>query len=124
MPFEIVVHEADAIVEVVYPEKPTEEDVDDYVGRVKKIIALQQGPWSCLVDQRQLNLMPDSLYEQAASLNAYAQEHGMKRSARVVSSATAAVATLQTIRMHSQASLNLPVRTFTSRDDAIAWLRR
>jgi hypothetical protein len=124
VPFDIVVHEADAIVEVVYPENPTQEDVDDYVGRVKKIIAGRQGPWSCLVDQRQLNLMPDRRYEQVAALNAYAQQHGMKQSARVVSRRAAAVATLQTTRMRRQASLSRPVRTFTSRDDAIAWLRR
>ena len=124
MPFEIVVHDTDAIVEIVYPENPTQEDVAEYVDRVRQIIARRQGPWSCLVDQRRLHLMPDRLYEQVAELNVYAQQHGMKQSARVVSSAVAAVASLQATRMRRQAALNGPVCTFTSRDDAIAWLRR
>jgi len=42
----------------------------------------------------------------------------------VVPGAVAAIATLQTTRMSRQAALNSPVRTFTSRDDAVAWLRR
>jgi hypothetical protein len=124
VPFDIIVHEVDSIVEVVYPENPTLQDVEDYVTRVKKIIARRKGPWSCLVDQRRLNLMPDDLYEQVAALNTYAQQHGMKQSARVVSKAAAAVASLQTTRMQRQAALNRPVRTFTSRDEAIEWLRR
>jgi hypothetical protein len=124
VPFDIVVHESDAIIEIVYPENPTKEDVKDYADRVKKIIAKQTGPWSCLVDQRRLHLMPDPLYEQVAALNVFAQQHGMKQSARVVSGPVAAVATLQTKRMHRQAALSRPVRTFTSRDEALGWLRR
>jgi hypothetical protein len=121
VPFEIVVHKADSIIEVIYPETPTQEDVEDYVSKVKKAIAGQRGPWSCLVDQRRLHLMPDALYEQVTGLNAFAQQHGMTQSARVVSSA---VATLQATRMQRHAAIKRPVRTFTSRDDAIAWLRR
>ncbi|HEX9295996.1 MAG TPA: STAS/SEC14 domain-containing protein [Polyangiaceae bacterium] len=121
MPFEIIVHDAESIIEIIYPEKPTRGDVDDYVNRVKKIISRRRAPWLCLVDQRQLNLMPDGLYEQIAALNVYAQQRGMIRSARVVSSA---VATLQANRMQRQSGLERPVRTFTSRDEAVAWLRR
>jgi hypothetical protein len=121
VPFDIVVHEADSIIEVIYPETPTAADVEDYVRRIKEAIARRRGPWSCLVDQRRLHVLSDTLYERIAGLNAYAQERGMKQSARVVASA---VATLQATRMRRQAALTSPVKSFTSRDDAIAWLRR
>jgi hypothetical protein len=121
LPFEIVVHDFESIVEVVYPEKPTEPDVDDYVRRIKRVIGERSGPWSCLVDQRKLNVMPDALYTQIAALNVYAQDRGMKQAARVVSSA---VSSLQTSRMYKQSAIDRPIRTFTTRDDALAWLRR
>jgi hypothetical protein len=121
VPFEIVVHDVGSIIEVIYPHRPTVEDVGEYLIRIKTVIAEHNGPWSCLVDQRQLSVLSDSLYEEIAALNVYAQRHGMKQSARVVSSA---VASLQTARMYRQSSLQLPVRTFTDRDEALAWLRR
>ncbi len=121
VPFEIVVHDYESIVEVVYPVRPTEPDVEDYIRRIKRVIAERSAPWSCLVDQRKLSVMPESLYDRIASLNVYAQQHGMKQSARVVSSA---VASLQSARMRRQSAIASPVRTFTSRDDALAWLRR
>jgi hypothetical protein len=73
------------------------------------------------VDQRKLIVMEQSLYEQIAALNAYAQQHGMKQAARVVASA---VSSLQSSRMYRQSAIDRPVRTFTTRDGALAWLRR
>jgi hypothetical protein len=45
----------------------------------------------------------------------------MRRSARVVSTA---VASLQTHRMAREASLRVEVRSFTSREEALAWLQQ
>ena len=55
-----------------------------------------------------------------ASLNAFAQHNGMKRSARVVSDAASG---LQAWRMTKRALLTIPTRTFETREAALAWLR-
>lgn len=120
MPFEIVVHDDDDIVEVVYPPAPTAAEVVDYVARIRHIIATRQGPWACLVDQRKLLVMPPDLVETMTTLNAHAARHGMKASARIVGSA---VADLQAHRMAREGTIGRPVRAFTRRDDALAWLR-
>jgi hypothetical protein len=120
--FRIVVH-ADVrprIVEVIYPPTVTVSGVEDYVRRIKATMDQQKTEWVCLVDQRDLTVMPPELVEKIAFLNAYAQKRRMKKTARVVSSA---VATLQAARI-SRDSLRTetPLRTFTSRDEALAWL--
>jgi hypothetical protein len=55
-----------------------------------------------------------------AKLNAYAQLKGMKRSARIVSTAASG---LQAWRMTKQAMLSIPARTFESRGEALSWLK-
>ncbi len=120
MPFDITVHEADRILEVVYPPQPTAEDVQDYLKRVKEAIEALSGEWSALVDQAHLRVLPPNIVPVMASLNAYAQLKGMKRSARVV---TDAASGLQAWRMTKQAMLTIPARTFETRDEALAWLR-
>jgi hypothetical protein len=120
--FRIVVH-ADVkprIVEVIYPPTVTVSNVEDYVRRIKVTMDQQKTEWACLVDQRDLSVMPPELVEKIASLNAYAQKRRMKKTARVISSA---VAGLQAARI-SRDSLRTetPLRTFTSRDEALAWL--
>jgi hypothetical protein len=120
MPFQITVHEADRIIDVVYPPQPTAEDVTDYLKRIREAIARMGGPWSALVDQGQLRVMPPEMVATMASLNAFAQLRGMKRSARVVSDAASG---LQAWRMTKQAMLTIPTRTFETRDAALAWLR-
>jgi hypothetical protein len=120
--FRIAVH-ADVrprIVEVIYPAMVTASDVEDYVRRIKVTMDQQKTEWACLVDQRDLTVMPPELVEKIASLNAYAQKRRMIKTARVVSSA---VASLQAARI-SRDSLRTetPLRTFTSRDEALAWL--
>jgi hypothetical protein len=120
MPFQIVVHAAERILEVVYPPQPTNEDVQDYLKRVKEAMDTLGGEWSALVDQAQLRVLSPSVVQTMASLNAYAQHKGMKRSARVV---TDAASGLQAWRMTKQAMLTIPARTFESRDEALAWLR-
>jgi hypothetical protein len=120
MPFQITVHEADRIIDVVYPPQPSAEDVTDYLKRIRETIARMGGPWSALVDQGQLRVMPPEMVATMASLNAFAQLHGMMRSARVVHDPASG---LQAWRMTKQAMLTIPTRTFETREAALAWLR-
>lgn len=120
MPFQITVHEPDRILEVIYPPQPTQADVDDYLARVRAHIEAFNGEWSALVDQAQLRVMPSNMVTVMAKLNAFAQLKGMKRSARIVSTAASG---LQAWRMTKQAMLNIPARTFESREDALHWLK-
>ncbi len=120
MPFQIIVHEPDRILEVIYPAQPSEGDLKDYLARVKEAIEKLAGDWSALVDQSQLRVMPAQMVAAMAKLNAYAQLKGMKRSARIVSTAASG---LQAWRMTKQAMLTIPTRTFETRDEALAWLK-
>lgn len=120
MPFQITVHAQDRILEVVYPPQVTAEDLAEYLGDVKKAIAGLGGEWSALVDQSQLRVMPTDVVSAMASLNAFAQLHGMKRSARVVSDAPSG---LQAWRMTKRAMLTIPTRTFETRGEALEWLK-
>jgi hypothetical protein len=120
MPFQIIVHQPDRILEVVYPSQPSQADVDDYLSRVRPAIEGLAGDWSALVDQSQLRVMPSSVVAVMAKLNAFAQLKGMKRSARIVSTAASG---LQAWRMTKQAMLTIPARTFESRDEALNWLK-
>jgi hypothetical protein len=121
MSFEIRIDRAQQLIEIVYPARPTPEDIATYVVAIQSAIVSMNGDWDCLVDQRQLKVMPPALIEQVGFLNAWAEERGMRRSARVVASA---VATLQANRMAREASLHVKVRSFASRDEALAWLLR
>lgn len=120
MPFQIIVHEPDRILEVIYPAQPTEADLKDYLARVKEAIEKLAGEWSALVDQSQLRVMPANMVAEMARLNAHAQLKGMKRSARIVSTAASG---LQAWRMTKQAMLSIPTRTFETRDEALGWLK-
>ncbi|HEX8699766.1 MAG TPA: STAS/SEC14 domain-containing protein [Myxococcaceae bacterium] len=120
MPFQIIVHEPDRILEVIYPAQPSDADLKEYLARVKEAIEKLAGDWSALVDQSQLRVMPAPMVAEMARLNAHAQLKGMKRSARIVSTAASG---LQAWRMTKQAMLNIPTRTFETRDEAIAWLK-
>jgi hypothetical protein len=120
MPFQITVYETDRIIDVVYPPQPTAEDVSDYLKRIRETILRMGGPWSALVDQAQLRVMPPEMVATMANLNAFAQHHGMKRSARVV---TDPASGLQAWRMTKQALLTIPTRTFETHEAALAWLR-
>jgi hypothetical protein len=118
MGFSIVEH-PEAIVEFVYPERPTTEDVANYATDVRRIIDRQRGPWCCLVDQRKLPVMPQEFVETVKGLNAYAAQRGMRKTARLV---TSAVASLQAARFAREVRLVNSLRTFTSRAAALAWL--
>ncbi len=118
MGFNIVEHPG-AIVEFVYPEQPTTHDVAAYVTDVRRLIDRQRGPWCCLVDQRSLPVMPQEFVETVKGLNTYAAQHGMRKTARLV---TSAVASLQAARFAREVQLTNALRTFTSRAAALAWL--
>ena len=120
MSFQIVFHEQDRILEVIYPERPTAADVADYLAKVRPIIENMGGPWSALVDQSQLRMLGREFVPQMASLNAFAQLKGMQRSARIVLDAPSG---LQAWRMTKQALLTIPTSTFDNRKDALAWLK-
>ncbi|MCP3141688.1 SpoIIAA family protein [Pyxidicoccus xibeiensis] len=120
MPFQINVHTQDRILEVIYPAQVTSEDLAEYLSDVKKAINAFNGEWSALVDQSQLRVMPGDVVSAMASLNAYAQLHGMMRSARVVVDPPSG---LQAWRMTKRAMLTIPTRTFESRGEALAWLK-
>lgn len=119
MAFDIRVHDAQGVIEVIYPPEPSHVEVADYLVRMKRAIDGRGGPWKCLVDQRSLKLLEPALLERIATLNAYAQAKGMTRSARVVASSVAA---LQARRIAESAALSAPVRTFGDRETALAWL--
>jgi hypothetical protein len=125
VPFEIISHPGDAIfdtltiVEVIYPSHPTEDDIGSYVTRAHAFIDAQRGlPFSCLADQSALRVMPPELVTTLVELNTYAHEHGMLRTARVISSAVAA------LQAQSLARENVfELQSFESRDEALVWLR-
>jgi hypothetical protein len=119
MPFEIRVDRTRQLIEIVYPAQPTPDDIVVYVAEIQSAIASMNCDWDCLVDQRQLKVMPPELVEQVGFLNAWAAERRMRRSARVVAGA---VASLQASRMAREVSLSTKVRSFASREEAIAWL--
>lgn len=125
MPFEIIEHPGDAIiellpmVEVIYPAKATAEDVAAYDKRAREVIDARRGrPFCCLADQRAQRVMPPELVDVASALNAYATARGMTRTARLVSSA---IAGLQAHRLAHDSRFEL--QAFDDRDEALAWLR-
>jgi hypothetical protein len=120
MGFDIKVDAEARIVEITYPARPTDPEIEAYVREIKAVMDKQPKGWRCLVDQRQLAVMPPDLVDKVAELNAYGVKRGMARAARVIATS---VANLQTARMARQAALVVPIKTFTSRDAAMAWLK-
>lgn len=120
MPFLIRVHDAPQILEVTYPADPSALDISDYVGRLRSTIAGLGGEWMGLVDQGGLRLMRNDLVEVLTVMNAYAQSKGMVRLARVVPDSFGG---MQAWRIAKDAALKIPNQTFSTRDEALAWLR-
>jgi hypothetical protein len=120
MPFDIKVHAQERILEVVYPPEPTAQEVAEYAVQMRATIDGMPSEWFALVDQRAVRAMSPDLVSTLTGLNAYAQMKGMALSARVVQSAPSG---LQAWRMTRQAMLNIPARTFESREEALAWLK-
>lgn len=117
--FLVVEHASPPIIEIVYPLQPTSSSIAAYVINVRNAIDRYRGEWSCLVDQRQLPEVPTHLIGPVVSLNQYARQRGMKRCARVVSSAAGFVQTERVIAARG----DFVMRAFTTREEALAWLR-
>jgi hypothetical protein len=117
--FVVVEHASPPVIEIVYPLQPTSSSIAAYVINVRNAIDRYRGEWSCLVDQRQLPEVPAQLIGPVVSLNQYARQRGMKRCARVVSSAAGFVQTERVIAARG----DFVMRAFTTREEALAWLR-
>lgn len=120
MPFDVTVHPGGAIIEIQYPAAPTAKDVESYAAHIKRILPELADEWASLVDQRGLDSMPKGLLRAVATLNAFAQDHGMVRSARVVSDSSEG---MQSWRIAREGDVHVPIRSFQSRDEALAWLQ-
>ena len=98
-PFTITVHAKERVLEVRYPERPTMAFYEQYELEVRAAILrlAAEGPWDCIVDQSALRALAPDFPPRIAVLNAWAREHGMHRTARLVSDS--AVGELQTVRI-------------------------
>jgi hypothetical protein len=119
MPFEITVHPEERIIEIAYPARPTMREVEEYVAESERMIAAQGPGWTTLADERQVRTMAPTVAARLAELNLKALQHGLRRSARLVSTA----ASLKITMVARSAAGNVPVRTFETREAALAWLR-
>ena len=115
-PFTITVHQKERVLEVRYPEHPTMELYEKYELQVRLAIrALAAGgPWDCIVDQSALKALAPDFPPRIATLNGWAKENGMRRTARLVSNS--AVGELQTIRILREAGVMRIGRVFHDRD--------
>ena len=119
MPFEVTIHPEKQILEIVYPAQPTAADIAAYGAELERIIGGLRGGWASLVDQRQLEAMPSELLRAIAVLNRWAEAHRMQRSARVVADRAAGMSSWRIAR---EGSVRVPIRSFDSREEALAWL--
>lgn len=118
--FEIHVHHGDHFVEVVYPDSPSSLETADYMVRMKRVMDEIEGEWRCLVDQRRMRSMSPALLDMVVGLTRRAVERGLVRVARLIEGELAE-ARAQARRIGAEAQAE--VRTFTSRDSAVAWLQ-
>ena len=121
-PFVISVHQKERVLEVKYPERPTLPAYGKYDVEVRAaIIALAAGgPWDCIVDQTALRAMAPEFPPLIAVLNAWAREHGMRRTARLVSDS--AIGELQTLRILRDAGVTNMGQVFHDRPSAWAFV--
>ena len=98
-PFTVMVHAAERVLEVKYPQRPTLESYEKYEVEVRAAMLqlAAGGPWDCIVDQSALKTLAPEFPPRIAALNAWAKKNGMRRTARLVS--RSAVGELQTIRI-------------------------
>jgi hypothetical protein len=119
MPFRIVQHRSDRIVEVVYPDTISALDHADYTIQIKQLIDAQTVSWGLLVDQR-AHKIDEKLKGKMLALYGYAAKRRMAASARIVGS------TLEQLRLNELlrgTELKALVRAFEARGAAYEWLR-
>jgi hypothetical protein len=119
MPFRIVQHRGDHIVEVTYPDTISALDHADYTIQIKQVIDAQPATWGLLVDQRTQRL-DDKLKGKMLALYGYAMKRGMKASARVLGSSLEALRLADLVRGTTMKGV---VRAFEERAEAYEWLR-
>jgi hypothetical protein len=119
MPFRIVQHRSDRILEVVYPDAISALDHADYTIQIKQLIDAQASQWGLLVDQR-AHKIDEKLKGKMLALYGYAAKKRMVASARIVST------TLEQLRLTDllrDTELKSIVRVFEARGPAYEWLR-
>jgi hypothetical protein len=119
MPFRIVQHRSDRILEVVYPDAISALDHADYTIQIKQLIDAQASQWGFLVDQR-AHKIDEKLKGKMLALYGYAAKKRMVASARIVST------TLEQLRLTDllrDTELKSIVRVFEARGPAYEWLR-
>jgi hypothetical protein len=119
MPFRIVQHRSDRILEVVYPPTISSLDHADYTIQIKQVIDAQVQPWGLLVDQG-AHRIDDKLKGKVMALYGYAAKRKMVASARIVGSS---LEQLRLSEMLRGSELKPLVRAFDARGDAYEWLR-
>jgi hypothetical protein len=101
--FDVRIHEKERIVEVIYPARVTAEAIAEYAERIRQAAAQLNGPWRCLVDQRQLDVIPPDLTDAIAEMNRWALQNGLVGAARVVN--RTAIGELQSRRILRESGL-------------------
>jgi len=118
--FLIVVHPAEHVVEVVYPAHPTPDMFDAYQKRLQRVVLELNSPrWMCLVDQRAMAVAPEALTDRIALFNAWALDHGMVRSARIIQPRLMAKLQANHILQHGGVRV---AALYHTREEAWAWL--
>ena len=117
--FAITLHARERVLEVRYPARPTMEAFEAYLAEVRAVILelAKGGPWDCIVDQSALKALAPDFPPRISELNAWAREHGMRRTGRLVSAS--AVGELQTLRILKEAGVKDTGAVF--RDRQTAW---
>ena len=121
-PFTVTVHGPERVLEVKYPQKPTLESYEKYDVEVRAAMLqlAAGGPWDCIVDQSALKTLAPEFPPRIAALNAWAKDHGMRRTARLVSHS--AVGELQTIRILRESGVLHIGKVFHDRSAAWAFV--
>jgi hypothetical protein len=119
--FVITVHQAERIIEVRYPHRPTLEAYEIYERDIRAAIKAMGSPWDCLVDQSALSALAPEFTPRIADLNHWARKQGMRHTTRVISES--AIGELQGMRILKQAGVQDVGSLFRSREEAWASLR-
>jgi hypothetical protein len=119
--FQIIIHQAERTIEVIYPRRPNLSVFEKYEREVRAAITAMGPPWDCLVDQSQVQALAPEIAPRVADLNAWAAGRGMEHTARVLSAS--AIGELQGERILRNAGVKKIGSLHKSRDEAWNHLR-
>ncbi|MFZ5440516.1 MAG: hypothetical protein ACOZQL_10945 [Myxococcota bacterium] len=110
------------MLEVRYPARPSLDAWAQYEVEVRAAILelAKKGAWECLVDQTALKALAPDFPPRIAEINHWAREHGMQRTARLVSDS--AVGELQTQRILKEGGVKDMGAVFHERAEAWRFL--